>query len=275
MTTPNTERTYRNQRRQFQEWCTTEGVDPSPCTAETFTAYIGSLIERRKSPSSVEIAWYAIRTWQPHGHWFDTATAREMSDRWKMEWSASDESKPKTIPITEEQLRAMLATCQDDSDGLRAGCLITLAWGTANQKEELARCTVDSVRLVNGGVRVQIPGAQTSVLVRDSRDPATSVVRFTSGWLDHLRSNDQMDGFLFPRADRWGNLGAKALTPQTLHRIVRGRAEAAGLDYSRISFRSLRLGRATGRNAVAFSETDVETFGRWQPPAFEVLYPAD
>lgn len=275
MTTPNTDRTYRTQRRQFQAWCTDQGVDASPCTAETFTGYVRHLIdERRVSPSSVETAWYAIRTWQPHGHWFETATARELWDRWKMEWSASDRGKPKTVSITEEGLRAILATCQDDPTGLRDGCLITLAWGTAILRSELARCTVDSVRLIDGGLRLQMPGSQTSVLVRDSQDPVTSVVRFTAGWLAHLHQSGRRDGFLFPSWDRWGNLDTKALTAQTMCNVVRGRAEAAGLDTSGITFTSLRVGRATGRSAVAFSEPDVETFGRWQPPAFEVLYPA-
>jgi site-specific recombinase XerD len=275
MSTPNTDRTYRTQRRQFQAWCADRGAVTSPCTAETFTDYISYLInERRMSPSTVELAWYAIRTWQPHGHWFETATARELWDRWKMEWAASDRGKPKTVPITEEGLRAMLATCQNDPTGLRDGCLITLAWGTAILRSELARCTVDSVRLVDGGVRLQMPGAQTSILVRDSQDPITSVVRFTAGWLAHLRRNGRDDGFLFPRWDRWENLSDKALTAQTLHKIVCERAEAAGLGTSGISFTSLRIGRATGYSAVAFSEPDVETFGRWHPPAFEVLYPA-
>ncbi|MFD9443436.1 tyrosine-type recombinase/integrase [Streptomyces sp. NPDC060001] len=275
MSTPNTDRTYRTQRRQFQAWCADRGVDTSPCTAETFTDYISYLIkDRRMAPSTVELAWYAIRTWQPHGHWFETATARELWDRWKMEWAASGRGKPKTVPITEDGLRAMLSTCQDDPTGLRDGCLITLAWGTAILRSELAGCTMDSVRLVEGAVRLQMPDAQTSVLVRDSRDPVTSVVRFTAGWLAHLRRNGQHDGFLFPRGDRWGNLGEKALTAQTLHRIVCERAEAAGLDTSGISFGSLRVGRATGYSTVAFSEPDVASFGRWQPPAFEVLYPS-
>lgn len=275
MSTPNTDRTYRTQRRQFQAWCADRGVDTSPCTSETFTGYISYLInERRLAPSTVELAWYAIRTWQPHGHWFDTATARELWDRWKMDWAASDRGKPKTVPITEEELRAMLATCQDDWTGLRDGCLITLAWGTAILRSELARCMVVSVRLVDGGVRLQMPSAQTSILVRDSQDPVTSVVRFTAGWLAHLRRNGRRDGFLFPRSDRWGNFGDKGLTAQTLNRLVCERAEAAGLNTSGISFTSLRVGRATGRNTVAFSEPDVATFGRWQPPTFEVLYPA-
>jgi site-specific recombinase XerD len=275
MSTPNTDRTYRTQRRQFQAWCADRGVDTSPCTAETFTDYITYLIsERRMSPSTVELAWYAIRTWQPRGHWFDTAAARELWDRWKMEWAASGRGERKTVPITEEGLRAMLATCQDEWTGLRDGCLITLAWGTAILRSELARCTVGSVRLVDGGVRLQMPGAQTSVMVRDSLDPVTSVARFTAGWLAHLRYKGRHDGFLFPRSDRWGNLGEEALTAQTLHRIVCDRAEAAGLNMVGIGFTSLRVGRATGRSTVAFSESDVERFGSWGPPTFDVLYPS-
>lgn len=275
MTAPNTTRTYDTQRRQFRAWCTERGVEPSPCEAETFTAYISYLInERQMSPNTVELAWYAIRTWQPHGHWFETSTARALRDRWKMDWAASGKGERKTAPITEAGLRAILATCQDDPVGLRDGCLITLAWGTAILRTELACCTMDSVRLVDGGVRLQMPSTQTNILVRDSRDPVTSVVRFTEGWLAHLRRNGRQDGFLFPRWDRWGNLSEKALTAQTLHRAVCMRAEAAGLGTSGISFSSLRVGRATGRDTVAFSEPDVESFGRWQPPAFEVLYSA-
>ncbi|MGA5670101.1 hypothetical protein ACPCTG_32050 [Streptomyces pseudogriseolus] len=272
MSTPNTERTYASRRRNFEKWCAAEGVEPRPCTRETFTRYVTHLIEERQlSPNTVETSWYAIRTWQPDGHWVDTTDARSLLDRWKTEWRAPNTRKSKADPITGEQLRAMLATCANDPVGLRDGCLLTLAWGTANQREELARCTVSSVRLVEGGVRVRMPDAQTSVLVRDSLDPATSVVRFTAGWLEVLETHAPGEGFLFRQISRWGHLGTTGMSTDAFQRIVRGRAEAAGLDSARISFRSLRMGGVTTRGTAEFSESDVETFGQWRPPIFAVL----
>lgn len=276
MTTPSTQRAYAFQRRKFEEWCIGRGQTPRPCTADTFHGYIGYLIrERRMSPSTVDLAWYAIRTWQPHGHWFDTTLTREMCTRWKMEWqSSADRRVPETVPIDEANLRAMLATCRDDPAGLRDGCLLTLAWGTANQAEEMSRCTADAVRLVDGGVRVQMPGAETSVFVRDSGDMATSVVRFTDGWLKTLGGLGPAEGALFRQIDRWGNISGKALMPGGIDIVVRSRAKAAGMETTGISFRSLRAGGVAVRGASDFTEGDVATFGRWAPPDFDVLYPA-
>jgi site-specific recombinase XerD len=272
MSTPNTERTYASRRRNFENWCATQGVEARPCTTETFTRYVTHLIrERQLSPNTVETTWYAIRTWQPDGRWVDTSKARALLDRWKTEWRAPNTRKSKADPITSEELRAMLATCANDPVGLRDGCLLTLAWGTANQREELARCTVSSVRLADAGVRVRMPGAQTSVLVRDSLDPATSVVRFTSGWLGVLDAHGSGAGLLFRPIDRWGNLGTAGMSTDSFQRIVQRRAKAAGLDSARISFRSLRMGGVTVRGTAEFSEGDIEAFGRWRPPAFAIL----
>ncbi|AKZ60804.1 hypothetical protein SAM23877_p095 (plasmid) [Streptomyces ambofaciens ATCC 23877] len=276
MTTPETQRAYDFQRRKFQDWCESRSESPRPCTMEAFSAYIEYLIKvRRMSPNTVDLAWYAIRTWQPHGHWFDTTLTREMCTRWKMEWeSSSTRRTPKSVPIDEAGLRAMLSTCRDDPAGLRDGCLLTLAWGTANQAGELSRCTADAVHLMHDGVRVRLPGAETSVFVRDSGDQTTSVLRFTDGWLGTLAGLGQAEGPLFRQIDRWGNIAAKALLPGGIDIVVRSRAKAAGMEAPGISFRSLRMGRVTLRGASDFTEDDVSTFGRWEPPEFDVLYPA-
>jgi hypothetical protein len=276
MTTLSTQRAYAVQRSKFEEWCRGRGQAPRPCTADTFHNYIVYLIkERRMSPNTVDLAWYAIRTWQPHGHGFDTTLTREMCTRWKMEWQSSPNRRmPDTVPVDEANLRMMLTTCRDDPAGLRDGCLLTLAWGTANQAEELSRCTVDAVRLVDDGVRVQMPGAETSVFVRDSGDRTTSVVRFTDGWLKTLGGLCPAEGALFRQIDRWGNISEKALMPGGIDVVVRSRAKAAGMETTGISFRSLRAGGVAVRGASDFTEGDVAIFGRWAPTDFDVLYPA-
>lgn len=52
-------------------------------------------------------------------------------------------------------------------------------------------------------------------------------------------------GSVFRRVDRWGNVSALALTPQSVNRIVKERVRAAGLDPKRFSAHGLRSGFLT------------------------------
>jgi len=127
---------------------------------------------------------------------------------------------------------------------------------------------------MENGVRVQLPEARTSVFVWDSGDKATSVLRFTGGWLRTLGGLGEPEGPLFRQIDRWGHIAGKALTTCGIDVVVRSRAKGAGIDTAGISFRSLRVGGVAVRGAADFTEGDVSTFGLWEPPVFDVLYPA-
>ncbi|PLU16477.1 integrase, partial [Sinorhizobium medicae] len=53
------------------------------------------------------------------------------------------------------------------------------------------------------------------------------------------------DGAVFRRIDQWGNVDRRALTPQSVNLILKGRCKKAGLDPALFSAHGLRSGYLT------------------------------
>ena len=50
---------------------------------------------------------------------------------------------------------------------------------------------------------------------------------------------------MFRRIDKWGNVGAAALDPQSVNAMIKSRSAAAGLDPTQFSAHGLRSGYLT------------------------------
>ncbi|KSV71567.1 hypothetical protein N183_27800 [Sinorhizobium sp. Sb3] len=60
-----------------------------------------------------------------------------------------------------------------------------------------------------------------------------------------LEVADIKDGPVFRRIDQWGNINRRALTPQSVNLILKGRCKQAGLDPILFSAHGLRSGYLT------------------------------
>ena len=78
-------------------------------------------------------------------------------------------------------------------------------------------------------------------------------------------------GALFRRIRRGDNVTSERLTPTSARRIIKARAEAAGVN-GFISGHSLRVGSAVSLAQAGASVVDMQTAGRWKDPKMPSHY---
>ena len=272
----NTSRTYKNQRDTFEAWCAQHGRVVRPCTTATYVEYVNHLIDAGRSPNAISVAMSAIRTWMPDDKKPGTTEARGMLNEYRKEWNKRVGVK-KAPAITEEMLRAMVATCDPtDPIGIRDRCALLLGRGALNRRIELADLTIGNVTIEADGVALHISASKTDQEAKGAEtfipswdDPAIDPVRATRAWLDVLHHLGVHDGALFRALTKGGTLQSRAratergehVTGDAVNEWVRGRARAAGLDnWKKVTAHGLRRG---GAQAIADAGGDPTAQGRW------------
>src|ERR1700730_10792100 len=130
--------------------------------------------------------------------------------------------------LTRDLRDKLLAACPNDLLGLRNHALIAVGYDTLCRRAELVSLRLEDLAPLENGAM--------SILVRRAKnDPfgdgrygylAPPTVEVLKAWLDAASINE---GWLFRKviSDR---VGRKALHPYTGNRVIKGAADAAGLD---------------------------------------------
>ncbi|WP_397458765.1 site-specific integrase [Pseudomonas asplenii] len=161
----------------------------------------------------------------------------------------------KKTAIVLEPLQAMLATCNDGVRGLRDRALLLLAWsGGGRRRSEVIGLQVEDLRRLDGDTWLYALGAtktDTGGVRREKplRGPAAQALNV---W---LAAAPARSGPLFRRLYKGGRVGTAGLSGDQVARIVKRRAELAGLDGDWAAH-SLRSGFVTeaGRQGVPLGE---------------------
>ncbi|WP_449103039.1 site-specific integrase [Pseudomonas extremaustralis] len=161
----------------------------------------------------------------------------------------------KKTAIVLEPLQAMLATCNDGVRGLRDRALLLLAWsGGGRRRSEVIGLQVEDLRRLDGDTWLYALGAtktDTGGVRREKplRGPAAQAL---NAWLAAVPARS---GPLFRRLYKGGRVGTAGLSGDQVARIVKRRAELAGLDGDWAAH-SLRSGFVTeaGRQGVPLGE---------------------
>lgn len=274
----NTSKTYDSQRDMFRRWCETQGRVHRPCTTATYVEYIATLIEDGRAPNAISVAMSAIRTWMPDDKKPGTTEARGMLNEYRKEWNKRVGVK-KAPAITDEMLRAMVATCDpSDPNGIRDRAVLLLGRGALNRRIELADLTIGNVTIEPDGVALHIAASKTDQEAKGEEtfipawdDADVDPVRALRAWLDVLHRLGVRDGALFRALTRAGTLQSRAtatqrgehVTGDTINEWVRGRARAADLKgWEKVTAHGLRRG---GAQAISDAGGDPTKQGRWQP----------
>lgn len=273
----NTSRTYENQRDLFRRWCETQGRVPRPCTTATYVEYVATLIEDGRAPNAISVAMSAIRTWMPDDKKPGTQEARGMLNEYRKEWNRRVGVK-KAPAITDDMLRAMLATCDPTHPiGIRDRAVLLLGRGALNRRIELADLTIGQVSIEDDGVALYIAASKTDQEAKGAEtfipswdDPVLDPVRATRAWLDTLHHLGAHDGALFRALTKAGTLQSRSratvrgdhVTGDAINAWVRNHAEAAGLPgWKKVTAHGLRRG---GAQAIADAGGDPTAQGRWK-----------
>lgn len=273
----NTGRNYRSQRGIFERWCNDMGRVARPCTTATYVEYVASMIARGYSPNTISTHMAAVRTWQPEDARPGTRVARGMLNEYRKRWNKRSRVK-KAPPITDDMLRAMVATCNPRHPiGIRDHCALLLGRGALNRRIELADLTIADVEVDDDGVALTIAASKTDqeakgeeTFIPADHDPLLDPVRATRAWLEMLHRLGVENGALFRALTRSGTLQNRAtatvrrdhVTGDAINDWVRGRAHAAGLsNWQDITAHGLRRG---GAQAIADAGGDPTKQGRWK-----------
>ena len=164
-------------------------------------------------------------------------------------------SRKSANAITGDILGKLLATCSgEDLTALRDRAILMLAFGSGGRRRsEVAGLRVeqlikhppvtdeDGPSLPSLGIhlgRTKTSGADHDEIVYLTGRPVEALAR----WLEAAKIDK---GSVFRKVDRWGNVSARALEPSAINRIVKQRAQMAGLDASEFSAHGLRSGYLT------------------------------
>ncbi|WPM82996.1 site-specific integrase (plasmid) [Brucella pseudintermedia] len=164
-------------------------------------------------------------------------------------------SRKSANAITGDILGKLLATCSSgDLAALRDRAILMLAFASGGRRRsEVASLRTEQlvkqppVTDENGsplpslGIhlgRTKTSGADHDEIVYLTGRPVEALTR----WLEAAKIDR---GSVFRKIDRWGNVSARALEPSAVNRIVKQRAQMAGLDSKEFSAHGLRSGYLT------------------------------
>lgn len=244
----NTMRAYRADFDAWAAWCAGRALPSLPASPELVATYLAGLAEAGRKASTIERALAGIvfahraagHDW-PKGHRAVTAVVSGIR--------RTKGTKPsQKAPITDRELAAIVATLDGTLGGLRDRALVLLGWFGAFRRSELVALDVSDVAFPEEGAIVTVRRSKTD---QDGRgyekgipfagDPDLCAVRALRAYLEAASITE---GAIFRAVTKHGLLGER-LADRAVARIVKGAAEAAGLDAERFAGHSLRSGFAT------------------------------
>jgi len=241
--------------RVWARWCTSRGIDPLPANPAALAAY---LVERAADGTAVvtlNLACTAIRhVHLQHGlpNPAETALVRQVRLGLRRTYGTAPQRQAR--PLTVAEIRQILeAIDRTVPNGVRDTAIILLGYASAMRGSELAARTPADIDHQPAGLLVTIRHSKTDqehrgqrVAVAHGSHAATDPVAALATWtrLRRRQLGDDPGGALFTRI--WqSRISDQPLGNHVVARMLRHRAEQAGLDGTRITAHSLRAGHAT------------------------------
>jgi len=242
----NTMRAYRAAWRAFAAWCEAEGRAALPADPLTVADYLAFAAQQHKA-STLAVHVAAIRAAHKAAGQLDPTADERVAATMRGIRRIHGQPPAQREPLTLDDLRAMLRVCGDDLPGLRDRALLLVGFAGALRRSEIVALDVEHIRL-NGVLRITIARSKTdqegqgaTKTIPRLADAELCPVRALRAWLD---AAGIASGPVFRSVNRWGKVG-KRLSAYDVARIVKRRAEAAGLDARMLAGHSLRAGFAT------------------------------
>jgi site-specific recombinase XerD len=253
-----TRRAYASCWRHFDGWCTAHYRDALPADALTVAAYVGALAEAKRRPSTIQQRLAAIGYFHRRHNYPNPAAhagvKAALEGIRRTRGAAPSKKAALTVELI-ERLVALIALVDAKKcsgaraellAGLRDRALILLGFAGALRRSELVALTIADVARHPKGIVLAIRKSKTDQ-AGEGRVKAIPhgerlhVVAALDAWLD---AAGIADGPLFRRL-RGEHIGTTAMLPGEVARIIKKRAQAAGLDPKVFSGHSLRSGYIT------------------------------
>jgi integrase len=235
---------------QWQRWCAERGVAAVPADPLTVCAYLTERAEAGRATGTLDMACTVIR----HVHRTTGAVdpiASESVRQVRRGLRRAYGAAPRRLarPLSVEDIRRIVAGIDRSTPhGIRDAAIILLGYASALRRAELVALDLADIEHKPAELLLHIRQSKTDqesdgehVAVTHGQHALTDPLVALNAWQD-LRG--ETPGALFTRI--WGSaISSERLSGHVPARMLRARAEAAGLAGTRITAHSLRAGHAT------------------------------
>jgi len=253
-------RGYRNDLREFCQWCGAHGACALPATAETVASYIAECASRLKVGSIQRRLNAIAEAHKAMGVESPTHAAMVANTLKGIRRTLGTAPAQKAAALTDD-IRAMVEAADGGLIGLRDRALILLGFAGAFRRSELVALDIADCSFGRDGLTVTLrrsktdqDGAGRKVGIPYGANPDTCPVRTLQAWLENAAI---AAGRVFRSINRHGRVQAGALAPADVARVVKKLAERAGLDPAKYAGHSLRAGHATAAAVAGASERSI------------------
>lgn len=235
---------------QWERWCVERDLVALPGAPLALAAYLTGRAEAGRSMATLDVACTAIRHVHRGAAVEDPVSAEVVAQvRRGLRRTYGVAPRRLARPLTVQEIREILQVIDRTTVlGIRDAAMILLGYASALRRAELVALTLTDIEHKPTGLLLTIrqskmdqEGHGALVAVARGQQAATDPIAALNAWR-HLRG--EAPGALFTRL--WGStISDQPLAGRAVARVLRGRAEAAGLDATRITAYSLRAGHAT------------------------------
>ena len=249
----NTRRAYAADWRDFSTWCSLQGEEQLPASPSTLAKYLAAKAgELRVSTLARRLA--AVRSVH-RAHDLAAPDSADLRRTWSGIKRRLGRPPRKKKPLLTEQLLRLVAQTESSPRGARDRAVLLVGLASALRRSELAALELDGpnagpVQLVfvEEGVEIHLERSKGDQEGRGRIVPipwGSTDLCPVSALMDWIAQSLISTGAVFRPIDRWGQVGASAITPKTVATIVKTYCKAAGLDPRLFAGHSLRSGHIT------------------------------
>ena len=257
----NTIAAYRRATQKLEVW-----LDGQVLTDGLLATYITGLHHQGKSPATIALVVAAVK-WTASKSRIDVVgeiTQRTLAGI-RREGKARGRGQVEGIVWSEVDRVCAFAESDKSIAGLRDAALIRL------MSDCLLRVS-EAVAVNCGDFKKNTLLIVSSKTDQEGRGEALYVGDSTLKLIRRYRSKAGIErGALFRRIRRGDHVTSERLTPTSARRIIKARAETAGVN-GFISGHSLRVGSAVSLAQAGASVVDMQTAGRWKDPKMPSHY---
>jgi site-specific recombinase XerC len=220
----------------FARWCVERGETAMPAAPSSVVDYIQTL-EASHNATSVPRRVAAIRDWhRASGLAAPTDDERVRIALTRAQWRQR-RAPVHTLPLDATELASLLASLPLSLVGMRDRAMLLVGYAAALRPSELVSLDVSDLTVVDDGLAMSLMRGR--IVIPCGVEPDLCPVL---AWQDWVAAAGLTAGPAFRSIDRDGRLGLTRLGEKAITRMVQRAAKRAGLDESRYSALSLRLG---------------------------------
>jgi site-specific recombinase XerD len=258
----NTARAYRNDWKDFQNFCIRRRLSSIPAHPSTVCAYLALRAKTVKTSTLRRRLTTIGKVHRLRGAINPTDDIR-VRQTWKGIRRRKTDAVERKDPLLLNDLQRIADALPPDLSGLRDRAVLLLGFAGALRRSELVAVNVDDLRLTEKeGLVLFVRKAKTDQTGRGRKigipygsNPLTCPVTAISKW---LQAAGITEGALFRKVNRHGRTEGKRLSSDSVALIVKKAFRLIGKEPRAFSAHSLRAGLATQAAMAGASERSIQ-----------------